>query len=315
MNRVSRVLSILVLAWLFLGATAILLAQAQAKDSEADLYTAWYNEKDPAKKAEIAQHYLDKYPKGQYAAYMHQSIIQFKFAQFQNAWQTHNSADLFKIAKDFLASPPDGVEPVTFMYWPALESHRLTRAKDFTLENDGRDFTQKAITEIEAGKAPAMVQDKAKWDGGEKNKVLALLYQNLGLMDIHDKASDKAVTELQKSISYDASDPYTSFQLGLVFQDKYNQDLTKYNAFTDKDSADAKAQLDVLHADEDSAIDAFGRFLAVTDGMAQWTNQRTSVQSVLNDFWKERHPDDPNGSQKAVDKYKAPSQTSPTPGV
>ena len=318
MNRVSRVISILLVALWLLGGAVILLAQAPAKDSEAALYTAWYNEKDAAKKVDIAKQYLEKYPKGQYAAYMEQTILQFKFSQFQNAFQSHNSAELFTLAKDFLASPPQGVEAITFLYWPALESHRLTLARDFTLEADGRDFTKKAITEIEAGKIPAMVQNKAAWDGGEKNKVLGMLYQNLGLMDVHDKQSDQAVAELQKALTFNANEPYTAFQLGLLFQDKYNQDLAKYNAITDQTSPDAKAQLDVLHADEDTAIDALGRFLALTDGMAQWSTQRANVQTVLDAFWKERHPDDPTGSQKAVDKYKTPPPnaptTSPTPG-
>ncbi len=325
MNRVSRILFVLIVAFMFLGGTALIVAQTQtpaqpsqsaqpakAKESETDLYTAWYNEKDPAKKVDIAKKYLELYPKGQYASYMEQTILQYKFSQFQTAFKNHNDADLFKIAKDFLASPPAGIEPITFLYWPALESQRMTMARDFSMEADGRDFTTKCITEIEAGKIPAMVQDKTAWAGGQKNKVLGLLYQNLGLMDVHDKNNDQAVTELQKALSYDDKQPYTAFQLGLLYQDRYNNDLAKYNAITDQNSPEAKAQLDVLHADEDAAIDALGRFLALTDGMAQWTSQRANVQPVLDAFWKERHPDDPNGSQKAVDKYKNPQPTSPT---
>jgi tetratricopeptide (TPR) repeat protein len=307
MKRATKYLAVVMAVALLLAGTAVMMAQAQAKDSEADLYTAWYNEKDAAKKADVAKKYLEKYPKGQYAAYMQQSITEYEFTQFAAAWQNHNAADLFSRAKAFLASPPEGVEPVTFYYWPALESHRLTRTRDFTLAKEGREFTQKAITDIEAGKIPAMVQDKAKWDGGEKNKVLGLLYQNLGLIDAHDKMNDQAIIELQKALALDPSEPYSAFQLGLLYQDKYSQDLSKYNALTDKESADGKAQLETLHKDADDAIDALGRFLALTDGKTGWNSQRTSVQNVLNEFWKTRHPDDPNGAQKAVDKYKTPA--------
>lgn len=313
MKRVSKYFAVVLIAALMLGGTAVILAQAQAKDSEADLYTAWYNEKDVCKKADIAKKYLEKYPKGQYAAYMQQSVTQCEFQQFAAAWQSHNSADLFSRAKQFLATPPEGVEAITFLYWPALESRRLTMARDYNLAQDGRDFTQKAITEIEAGKMPAMVQDKAKWEASEKNKILGLLYQNLGLIDAHDKLTDQAATELQKALSYDPTEPYSAFQLGLLFQGKYDEDLKKYNALTDKASADAKAQLEVIHKDADDAIDALGRFLALTEGKTEWTNQRTSVQNVLSEYWKTRHPDDPNGSQKAVDKYKTAS-TNPAPG-
>ncbi|MDD5542952.1 MAG: hypothetical protein PHX83_07225 [Acidobacteriia bacterium] len=316
MKGALRYLAVGILGLLLLGGTAQLWAQAPAKDSEADLYTAWYNEKDATKKADIAKTYLDKYPKGQYAAYMKQSITAYQFSLFQTAFQNHKSSDLFDLAKKFLADPPEGVDPVTFLYWPALESQRLTVSRDFTLEKDGRDFTQKAIAAIEAGKMPAMVQDKAAWDGGQKNKVLGAFYQNLGLIDAHDKQNDQAVTELNKALTLDPNQPYTAFQLGLIYQGKYNDDLQKYNAITDKESADAKTALDVLHADEDNAIEALGRFMALTDGNAQWTSQRNSVQPVLEAFWKERHPDDPTGAQKAVDKYKTPAANpSSTPGV
>ncbi|MBZ5536150.1 MAG: hypothetical protein LAO31_09360 [Acidobacteriia bacterium] len=312
MKRPAKYLAVVMAAALLLAGTTVMMAQAQAKDSEADLYTAWYNEKDVAKKADVAKKYLEKYPKGQYAAYMQQSVTEYQFQQFAAAWQGHNSADLFNRAKEFLASPPEGVESITFLYWPALESHRLTRTKDYTLAKDGRDFTQKAIAEIEAGKVPAMVQDKAKWDGGEKNKVLGVLYQNLGLIDVHDKSMDQAITNLQKALAVDSKEPYSAFQLGLIFQGKYDEDLKKYNALTDKESPDAKAQLDVIHTDADNTIDALGRFLALTEGQTQWSSQRNSVDAVLKEYWKTRHPEDPNGAQKAVDKYKTPAGTSAT---
>lgn len=314
MNRASRFVAVFTMAVFLLTGAAVLLAQAQAKDSEADLYTAWYNEKDAGKKADIAKKYMEKYPKGQYAAYMQQTVVQYKFQQFGAAWQSHNTADLFKIANEFLADPPQGVDTVTFLYWPALESHRLTMARNYSFEKEGRDFTQKAVTEIEGGKIPAMFQDRAKFESTDKNKVLALLYQNLGLIDAHNKLSEQAVGELQKALTLDSTQPYTVFQLGVLFQGKYDADLQKYNAIADKNSPEAKAQLDVLHKDEDDAIDAMGRFIALTAGKSEWANQRNSVDSALKAFWKERHPEDPDGSQKAVDKFKTSTANSPAPG-
>ncbi len=118
---------------------------------------------------------------------------------------------------------------------------------------------------------------------------------------------DQAVPELQKALGLDPKQAYTAFQLGLIFQGKYDEDLKKYTALTDKESPEAKTQLDVIHKDADDTIDALGRFLALTDGQAQWTSQRNSVDAVLKEYWKTRHPEDPNGAQKAVDKYKAPA--------
>jgi tetratricopeptide (TPR) repeat protein len=311
MKRATRYLAVVLLASLFLGATSLLLAQA--KESETDLYTAWYNEKDAAKKADVAKKYLEKFPNGQYASYMKQTVIGFKFQQFQTAAQTQNTADLFRIAKEFLAEKPEGIENITFLFWPAMESHRLTMKRDYQFAKDGRDFTQQAVTEIEGGKSPAMFQDKAKWESTEKNAYLARMYQNLGLIDAHDKATDQAVSEFQKALAFDPKQTYTAFQLGLLFQGRYDEDLKKYNAVADKESPEAKAQLDQLHKDADDTIDALGRFLALTEGQAQWSNQRNSVQAVLAEYWKTRHPDDPNGSQKAVDKYKMLAPTAPTP--
>jgi tetratricopeptide (TPR) repeat protein len=307
MKRATKYLAVLMVVALLLAGTAVMMAQAQTKDSEADLYTAWYNEKDAAKKVDLAQKYLEKYPSGQYAAYMKQTVIGYKFQQFQTAMEKQNTADLFRIAKEFLAEKNEGIESVTFLFWPALESNRLTMKRDYQYSKEGREFTQQAITEIEGGKIPAMFQDKAKWEASEKNKYLALMYQNLGLIDAHDKLPDQAVPELQKALGLDPKQAYTAFQLGLIFQGKYDEDLKKYTALTDKESPEAKTQLDVIHKDADDTIDALGRFLALTDGQAQWTSQRNSVDAVLKEYWKTRHPEDPNGAQKAVDKYKAPA--------
>ncbi|MGB7623010.1 MAG: hypothetical protein WBN92_11730 [Terriglobia bacterium] len=307
MKRATKYLAVLMVVALLLAGTAVMMAQAQTKDSEADLYTAWYNEKDAAKKVDLAQKYLEKYPNGQYAAYMKQTVIGYKFQQFQTAMEKQNTADLFRIAKEFLAEKNEGIESVTFLFWPALESNRLTMKRDYQYSKEGREFTQQAITEIEGGKIPAMFQDKAKWEASDKNKYLALMYQNLGLIDAHDKVPDQAVPELQKALALDPKQAYTAFQLGLLFQGKYDEDLKKYNTLTDKESPEAKAQLDVIHKDADDTIDALGRFLALTEGQAQWTSQRNSVDPVLKEFWKTRHPEDPNGAQKAVDKYKSPA--------
>lgn len=305
MKHLSRWIAVILVAALLLGTASVLIAQA--KESETDLYTAWYNEKDTAKKVDVAKKYLEKFPNGQYAAYMKQSIMDYKFQRFAGAFQSHNAADVFGLAKELLNDHIEGVEHITLLYWPALESRRLTLARDFTLEKEGREFTQQAITEIEAGKVPAVVQDKADWERNIKNKALAMFYQNLGLMDVRAKASEQAVTELKKALSLDSNQPYSAFQLGLLFQNKYDEDLKKYNGIADKESAEAKSLLEILHQDADDAIDAFGRFMALTEGNAQWANQRNSVDSVLKEYWKTRHPDDPNGAQKAVDKYKTPS--------
>lgn len=305
MNRVLRSLSILMIAVVLFSTSTVLMAQA--KESESDLYTAWYNEKDAAKKVDFAKKYLEKFPNGQYAAYMKQTVIGFKFQQFQTAMQTQNTADLFRIAKEFLSEKNEGIENVTFLFWPALESHRLTLRRDYQYAKEGRDFTQQAVSEIEAGKIPAMFQDKAKWEAAEKNKYLATMYQNLGLIDAHDKLTDQAVAELQKALTLEPKQAYTAFQLGLLYQGKYDEDLKKYNALADKESPEAKAQLEVLHKYADDTIDALGRFMALTEGQANWNSQRNSVEAVLKEYWKTRHPEDPNGAQKAVDKYKAPA--------
>jgi tetratricopeptide (TPR) repeat protein len=300
-----------------LGGTAVLMAQAQApaKESESDLYRAWYNEKDAAKKVDVAKRYLEKYPNGQYAAYLKQTVITYNFSQlfnqFQAAMQTQNTTELFRVAKELMADKPEGVENVTFLFWPALESHRLTMRRDFQFAKEGREFTQAAVAEIEAGKIPAMFQDKTKWESVEKSMYLSRMYQNLGLIDIKEKLTDQAMIELQKALTLDPKQAYSVFQLGLIFQGKYDEDLKKYNALADKESAEAKTQLDALHKDADDAIDALGRFMALTDGQAQWSNQRNSVQGVLNEYWKTRHADDPNGAQKAIDKYKAPAAPPP----
>lgn len=317
MNRLSRYLSVVMIAIVLLGGTAVLMAQAQApaKESETDLYTAWYNEKDAAKKVDVAKKYLEKYPNGQYAAYMKQTVMAYKFSQlfnqFHAAMQTQNTADLFRIARELLAEKPEGVENVTFLFWPALESHRLIMKRDYQFAKEGREFTREAVAEIEAGKIPAMFEDKTKWESVEKNMYLSRMYQTLGLIDIKEKLTDQAMGELQKALTLDPKQAYSVFQLGLIFQGKYDEDLKKYNALADKESAEAKAQLGALHKDADDVIDALGRFMALTDGQAEWSNQRNSVQGVLNEFWKTRHPDDPNGAQKAIDKYKAPATPPP----
>ncbi len=170
MKRATKYLAVLMVVALLLAGTAVMMAQAQTKDSEADLYTAWYNEKDAAKKVDLAQKYLEKYPSGQYAAYMKQTVIGYKFQQFQTAMEKQNTADLFRIAKEFLAEKNEGIESVTFLFWPALESNRLTMKRDYQYSKEGREFTQQAITEIEGGKIPA-ISGQGKVGGLRKEQI------------------------------------------------------------------------------------------------------------------------------------------------
>ena len=142
-------------------------AQPVAQDAAADeaaLYKKWYDyntAKDYVNGLEAAKAYLDKYPNGQYAAYLKKWVPQARAALLKAAVDTKNLADIDRIGKDMMAADPDNLDYALF-----LASQLRTSDTNFQYAPDTEQFTETSIRLIEAGKTPTQQPNTPAFNKG-----------------------------------------------------------------------------------------------------------------------------------------------------
>ena len=173
------------------------------------------------------------------------------------------------------------------------------------------EFSRKAIERIEAGAVPVGV-DAAKWN---KDANLAMLHQNLALVAARQDKPDEALQHYEKSSSLAGKDiainARNTLGCGTIHKSKYDDAVAKYQALpeaartSDPPAAEATAAIDLANQEADAAIDCWARFLAVT--AANPSETRNKVEQALAALYQYRHPDEPQGYQALVEKYKTGS--------
>src|SRR5689334_12015157 len=192
-------------------------AQPVAQDAAADeaaTYKKWYdlnNQKDYPNALEAAKAYLEKYPNGQYAAYLKKWIPQARAAMLNAAVQSKNLGDVDRIGKDIMAADPDNLDYALF-----LASQMRTSDTNFQYANDTEQFTETSIRLIEAGKKPTTKPDEFK-----KGETLGYLHDTLASIAEHNKNNDKALEHYEHAITADPLNARYFFNAGRLHQARY----------------------------------------------------------------------------------------------
>jgi tetratricopeptide (TPR) repeat protein len=289
------------------------LPQAAAQDpkaEEAAAYKAWYDAnaaKDYPKAMQLAKDYLQKYPSGERAAYLKTWVGQIRAYMFNQAMQAKNTAELIKIGNEALAEDSNNIDYLYLLAVNIRTNELFASPPNYSHASEAADYTKRAISIIEGGKLPNGI------DASKKDATLAILYQNLAVIEAKNNNQDKALEHYKKSSSLDASNgslnAFNYLACGSLHQAKYQAAAQKYQAFPEADRTadppkdEVKTALDEVNAQADAVIDCWARFLGLTAKNNTYGTTRDQVLKAATDLYKYRHPDSPEGLQKLIDQY------------
>jgi hypothetical protein len=287
-------------------------AQPVAQDAAADeaaTYKKWYDlnsQKDYANGLEAAKAYLEKYPNGQYAAYLKKWIPQARAALLNAAVQANNLADIDRIGKDMMAADPDNLDYALF-----LASKLRTADTNFQYAPDTEQFTETSIRLIENGKTPTQQPNGPKFD---KAVTLGYLHDTLASIAEHNKNNDKALEHYEHAATADAMNARYFFNIGRLHQARYAAAAAAYQALPEADRTapepkpEVKAALDKVNAEADGVINNWARFLGLPKNDYP-EDVKQKVRTALTDLYKYRNNNSDAGLQQLIEANK----TSPTP--
>jgi tetratricopeptide (TPR) repeat protein len=282
------------------------VAQDAAKE-EGEVYSAFFEAnkaKDIPKAVGFAKAYLEKFPTGKYAGYLKGWLRPHLFNEAITAKKTD---DMIRIGKEALAAEPDNLDYLYLMALNIRTNELSASPPNYSHGAEAAEFSQRAIKLIEGGKVPAVVP-KENWKQGP---ILGMLYQSVGLVAAKNKETDKALENYKKAATLDPSSPIYFLNMGSIYQEKYGTAAAKYQAFpqADRDAAElkpeVKAALDEVNTNADMVIENLARFMALTAGQDPWKSTRDQVLAALTTMYNYRHPNDADGMQKLIDKFKS----------
>jgi hypothetical protein len=279
---------------------------------EAAAYKAWYdanNAKDMPKALELAKAYLDKYPNGQYAAYLKTWYTKTKTgtitAALNAAVAAKNTAEVARIGKDLMASEPDNLDYALF-----LANQLRTLDTNFQYTADVTQYTNTSIRLIQSGKTPTAAANTPAFD---KNKTLAYLDSVLASYDERNKDTDKALAHYDEAAMADPMNAGPYFNCGRLHQGRYATAAAEYQKIPEADRTAAdpkpevKAALDKVNQEADAVINCWSRFLALAKTDYK-EDVKQKVMTALSDLYKYR-----NGSTDGLQKLIDDNKNSPTP--
>ena len=298
---------------LFLAVCLAATLSARAQEASAEetvLYQTWFgaNAQSMQDKAmEAAQAYLEKFPKGQYAAYLRNWLMGPKLQAFNAALLAKNTDGMIKVGRDILKQDP---ENLAIHYGIAFNLRRLELAASpasFAHAKEAIEFSNSSIKLIEAGKVI---------EGGKFNKdaSTAILYQIQALVAVDAKKTDDAIALYTKS---SASDPgnvgvvaYNLLALASLHKVPYDAAVGVYRAFPEGDrqagtSPEVKAALDAVYAKAGPLIDAWARFVALTRARNVAAETREQVLGSLKTVYGTRYAGDATGLEPLITKLQA----------
>ena len=291
----------------FAQATATQPAAQDAAAEEAATYKTWYelnNAKDYPKALDAAKVYLDKYPAGQYAAYLKKWIPQVRAKLMGDAVTAKNIPEITRIGKDIIAADPENLDFPLF-----LASQLRTLDTNFQYSADTQQFTQTAIRLIEAGKTPT-ANPNAPF---KKTETLGYLHDTLASIEEHNKNADKALEHYEHAATIDPDNARYFFNTGRLHQARYAVAAADYQKLPEADRTapepkpEVKAALEKVNTEADGVINNWARFLALKSDYPADVKQK--VQTALTDLYKYRNNNSDAGLQKLIDDNK----TSATP--
>ncbi len=288
---------IVILAATFALAIPAPVAAQEVVQDEGAAYRAWHDASqagDNAKAMSAAKAYLEKYPTGQYTDFLKKWYGTAQMTALDAAIKGKNTADMVKVGREILASDPENLN-VLYALAFNLRLNELM-AQKFDHAGDAKEFCQKAISLVEAGKTLAGVPNF------NKNVTLAWLYQSLAMIDGNAGKPAEAVQLYEKSSALAPEDVAIRgrnlLNVIALRQGSYTEVAKAYNALPEADRAapepkpEVKAAREALNTGADALIDAAASFVAFGKSKNLPAATVDRVNQMLETVYKGRFPED-----------------------
>ncbi len=282
----------------------------EASAEEGLAYQAWHaanSQNMPEKAIELARAYLDKYPSGQYAAYLKSWLIVPKQQAFSAAIQAKDTAAMIKAGRELLAAEPENLAVVYSVAFNLRRFELAASPANFSHGAEAVEFADAAIKMIEAGKTI-----EGKFD---KDASLALLYQIQALVANNAKKSKEAIDLFTRSNNSDPDNlgivANNLLALASLYREPYGVAVQAYQAFPEADRqaaeppAEVKAALNVVYATADPLIDAWARFVALARARNVAAETRDQVLASVKTVYSTRFAGDVSGLEPLIEKLQA----------
>jgi len=309
---VAVLLAVSVLA---VGARQTVLAQKETDDPvKLQIYQRFYDnaKRNPAVAYQAARDYLQKYikDKDEYIDYIQKWISAYESDErkqnLPNLINEKKFAEAYSTGAKILADEPDYLRAQIDL---GYAGYLAASAKNESFNTTALDYARKAITAIEAGKAPA---DWAPFKG--KDDTLAYLNYAVGFLTLKTNP-DQAINALLKAAQYNSDikkTPSTYYFLAAAYESgPYKTMSAAYQTdFANKpETPESKAALAKLNVVIDRIIDAYARAIATAGTDPKTEQSRKEWLAQVTNYYKFRH----EGSDAGLTEFIAGSLQKPLP--
>ena len=271
--------------------------QTTQDDLDNAAYKVWYEANaanDLPKSYELGKKYLQEFPKGKYADYLNKWVPNARGILFNLAYNAKNSESLIAIGSEALAADPDNLNYLLPLAQHLNVNEVNARPANLTHAAEAESYTRRAVKLLESGKKPI---ETAGW---KLSETLTYFYQVLGGIEERNKNVDTALEYFEKAARSDATNAFSFFSSGRIYQARYLKAAEKYQAIpeTERNAATprphAEATLKEVHEAADALLDRWIKFLKLTVTNNTYGDTRSSVQETVAELYKYRHPDTPD---------------------
>jgi hypothetical protein len=289
---------VLLAATLSLAPAAPCAAQEIVQD-EGAFYRAWHDASqagDNAKALAAAKTYLEKYPTGQYADFIKKWLGPARMAALDAAIKDRRTADMITVGREILGGDPENLNVLYALAFNIRRNELLASPPKFDHAAEAKEFAQKAIALVEAGKTLVGVQNF------DKDATLAWLYQALAIVE-GDKGSPAEAAKL-----YEKSSALAPNDVGIKGRNLLNLITTQYNSYAEaakafnalpeadraaaEPSEAVKAARATLNAEADRFIDTAATFVAFGKAKTLPAATVDRINQMLQTVYKGRFPED-----------------------
>jgi len=302
------------LSVLALGARQMVLAQETDDPVKIEIYKRFVDNRqgNPAAAYQAARDYLQKYnkDKDQYTDYLSKWVMYYERDErkrtLPNLINEKKFAEAYSTGAKILAEDPTYLRAQIDL---GYAGYLAASAKNESFNTTALDYARKAISEIEAGKAPA---EWAPFKG--KDDTLAYLNYAVGFLTLKTN-QDQAIDALLKAARYDSDikkTPSTYYFLAAAYEaGPYKTMSAAYQTqYAGKpETPESKAALEKLNVIMDRIIDAYARAIATAGTDPKTDQSRKEWLGQMTTYYKFRH----EGSDAGLTEFIAAALQKPLP--
>lgn len=205
--------------------------------------------------------------------------------------------DAFRVASAAVAKNPNDISSMSRMAIVGVEEAKRGNAK---YVEQSQQFALKSIEIIESGKKPDNI-DEAGWQDFQV-RVLAQLYQSVGVISMMTSKKDEAKTRFEKAATVNPNDPFTYVLLAYLVNEEYQKVAEQHKA---QSAGPLKDELlNQAHKKMDQVIELYAQAVAMAEGKEIYKQLHDQIFEDLQTYYRYRHAGTTDGLKELIAKYK-----------